>query len=99
MNDPRDGPTTGRPPVTVTRPRNLAVQPTPLVGRQQEVSAVCELLRRPAVRLVTLTGPGGTGKTRIGLQVAEELLEQFDDGAMIVELAPIVDPVLVVPTI
>src|SRR5918997_1485307 len=51
------------------RLNNLPSQPTPLVGREREVAGVCRLLRRREVRLLTLTGPGGTGKTRLGLQV------------------------------
>ncbi len=81
------------------RPNNLPVQPTTLIGRQQEIEAVRELLSRHDVRLVTLTGPGGTGKTRLALQVAAELIDDFQDGVFFVELAPLSDPSLVVPTI
>jgi predicted ATPase/class 3 adenylate cyclase len=82
------------------RPHNLPTQPTTLIGREQELAAVCDLLRQEAGgRLVTLTGPGGTGKTRLGLQVAAELLEVFSDGVFFVGLAPINDPGLVVGTI
>ena len=82
-----------------SRPNNLPVQLTPLIGREQEVTAVQRLVQREGVRLVTLTGPGGTGKTRLGLQVAAELSEVFPDGVYFVNLAPISDPALVVPTI
>ena len=78
---------------------NLPVQPTPFIGREQEVGAVQRLLERDGVRLLTLTGPGGTGKTRVALQVAAELSEGFPDGVFFVDLAPISDPALVVPTI
>ena len=78
---------------------NLPVQPTPFIGREQEVSAVQQLLQRDGVRLLTLTGPGGTGKTRMALQVVAELSESFRDGVYFVNLAPISDPALVVPTI
>ncbi len=71
-----------------SRPNNLPVQLTPLIGREKEVSAVQNLLQREDVRLVTLTGPGGTGKTRLGLQVAAELSDLFTDGVFFVNLAP-----------
>jgi predicted ATPase/class 3 adenylate cyclase len=81
------------------RLNNLPVQPTPLVGRQKEVAEVCGLLRREDVRLLTLTGPGGTGKTRLGLQAAAELLDEFEDGVFFVALAPIRDAELVASSI
>jgi predicted ATPase/class 3 adenylate cyclase len=79
------------------RPNNLPVQLTSFVGRDAEIAAVGDLLDR--ARLVTLTGPGGTGKTRLALQVAAERLSRHADGAFIVELAPISDPALVVSAI
>jgi predicted ATPase/class 3 adenylate cyclase len=79
--------------------QNLPTQPTPFLGREQEVSTVCELLRRPEVRLVTLTGPGGMGKTRLGLQVAAELADQFAEGVFLVRLAPVSDPEQILPAI
>src|SRR5436190_11903944 len=60
-----------------TYPNNLPVQPTPLIGRAKEVALVQNLLQREEVRLLTLTGPGGIGKTRLGLQVAAQLTDRF----------------------
>jgi predicted ATPase/class 3 adenylate cyclase/DNA-binding CsgD family transcriptional regulator len=80
-------------------PNNLPIQPTPFLGREHEVAAIADLLRCEDVRLLTLTGPGGTGKTRLALQVAADLSERFKHGVFFVNLAPISDPALVVPTI
>ncbi len=77
------------------RHHNLPVQPTPFLGREDEVAQVVARLRDPAVRLLTLTGPGGTGKTRLALQAAAEVVEQFPDGVWFVPLAPLSDPALV----
>jgi predicted ATPase/class 3 adenylate cyclase len=78
---------------------NLPAQTTPLIGREVDVERVCDLLRRDDVRIVTLTGAGGVGKTRVGLQVATRLLDHLLDGVFCVPLAPIGDPELVIPTI
>jgi predicted ATPase/Tfp pilus assembly protein PilF len=77
----------------------LPTPPTPLVGRRLEVAAVTALLRRQDVRLVTLIGPGGTGKTRLALAAAEELGRNLRDGAVFVDVAPIRDSALLGPTI
>jgi predicted ATPase/DNA-binding CsgD family transcriptional regulator len=77
----------------------LPAQHTSLVGRVQEVVAVCTLLRQSEVRLLTLTGAGGVGKTRLGLQAAAEVIEDFPDGVCFVPLAPLSDTEFVVPTI
>src|SRR5215216_1032402 len=81
------------------RINNLPAQPTPLIGRERELGEVRDLLRAEGVRLLTLTGAGGMGKTRLGLQVAADLLDEFEDGVFFVELAPITDPALVASTI
>lgn len=89
------------PPLTTldTRPNNLPAQPTTLIGREKELTAIEQLARREDVRLVTLSGPGGTGKTRLGLQVAANLLDDFQHGVYFVNLAPVRDAGLVVSTI
>jgi class 3 adenylate cyclase len=71
---------------------NLPLQPTPLVGREREVLEVCGRLQHEEVSLLTLTGPGGTGKTRLALQAGADLLEDFDDGVFFVALATVTDP-------
>ncbi len=78
---------------------NLPAYLTPLIGREQTVQAGCALLRRAEVRLVTLIGTGGVGKTRLGVQLARDLLEVFADGVCFVPLAPIEEPDLVMPSI
>jgi len=72
---------------------------TSLLGREQEVQFVSSLLQRTEVRLVTLTGPGGVGKTRLGVQVATQVIAHFRDGAFFIPLASLDDPEIVVPTI
>jgi predicted ATPase/class 3 adenylate cyclase len=81
------------------RPTNLPIQPTPLIGREQQLMEALTLVRREAIRLVTLTGAGGTGKTRLSLQVAAELVADFEDGVFFVDLATITDPHLFIPTV
>ena len=81
------------------RQTNLPIQATRLVGRVQELEAAGRLLADEDVRLVTLTGPGGTGKTRLALQLGAEALDRYPDGVYFVELSPIDDPELVPATI
>lgn len=78
-------------------PNNLPVELTSFVGREAEIAGVRELLQTH--RLVTLTGAGGTGKTRLSLEVAAELLDRFRDGVWFIELAPLSDPTLVPNTV
>jgi predicted ATPase len=81
------------------QPNNLPIQPTSLVGRDVDLASARALLSRPEVRLLTLSGAGGTGKTRLGLQLAANLLDDFADGVFLIPLAPIIDPKLVISTI
>lgn len=98
---PEDELPAGFPPLVspVARPSNLPLQLTPFIGRQREVAAASHLLRREEVRLLTLTGPGGTGKTRLALHVAEMVSEDFERGVYFVSLASVSDFRLIAPTI
>jgi len=80
-------------------PTNLVAPPTALVGRDAELAMVTRMLRDEAARLVTLTGPGGSGKTRLGQEIAAELLDAFPDGVFFVDLAGLSDPTLVLAAI
>jgi predicted ATPase/class 3 adenylate cyclase len=78
---------------------NLPLQPTPLIGRDKEVAQVRDLLRHHETHLLTLTGPGGTGKTRLALQAAADLLDDFSDGTFFVPLATLSEAELFLPAV
>jgi predicted ATPase/DNA-binding SARP family transcriptional activator len=77
----------------------LPAPPNPLIGRSTEVAAVAALLQDTDMRIVTLSGPGGSGKTRLALQVAWDMRERFADGVVFIPLAPLHDPSLVIDAI
>src|SRR6266436_1930192 len=93
--------TAAQKPVRHLEPRasNLPVSRTGFVGREKETAAAGELLLRPDVRLVTVTGPGGIGKTRLAVEVASTLSEKFPGGAYFVSLSPLSDPGLIAAVI
>jgi len=78
-------------------PNNLPAQLTSFIGREKEIAEIQSKIEN--VRLLTLIGPGGTGKTRLSLQIATAQMANFKDGAWLVELAPISDPALIIATI
>ena len=81
------------------RPTNLPAQATPLVGRAGELEALQALLADDSIRLLTLTGPGGSGKTRLAVHAAAEAVDLFPNGVWLVSLEAVEDPALVLPTI
>jgi predicted ATPase/DNA-binding XRE family transcriptional regulator len=80
-------------------PHDLPVPSTPLIGREREVAAIVDVLERDGVRLLSLVGPGGVGKTRLALAAAQQVAARLPDSAVFVDLAPIRDPALVLPAI
>jgi predicted ATPase/Tfp pilus assembly protein PilF len=82
-----------------SRPNNLPVLTTPFLGREDELNEVIKLLRDPSCRLLTLIGPGGIGKTRLGLQSGAELIEEFNHGVFFIPLAPLTSSDYLISTI
>jgi predicted ATPase/class 3 adenylate cyclase len=80
-------------------PNNLPAQMTPLIGRESDLNEILTRLQNEKVRMLTLTGPGGTGKTRLGLQAGADMIEHFEDGVFLVDLAPIHERGSVLPAI
>jgi predicted ATPase len=87
------------PPLKTLYRSNLPVPATPFLGREHELAEIVERLTHPDTRLLTLTGPGGTGKTRLALQAAAQASEHYPDGITWIPLAPLRDPALLIPTI
>jgi len=87
------------PPLKTLHQTNLPITATPFLGRSRELAEVTQLLADRELRLLTLTGPGGTGKTRLALQAAAESGDSYRDGVFWVPLAPVRDPSLVLSTV
>jgi len=87
------------PPIRSLYRTNLPVPATPFLGREAELAVVAGMLGEPEVRLVSLVGPGGMGKTRLALQAAAEASDAYPDGVFWAPLAPLRDPALVLPTV
>jgi predicted ATPase/Tfp pilus assembly protein PilF len=86
-------------PPAGSAPHNLPAPTTNFIGRKTQLTEVTDLLRQSQARLITLTGPGGTGKTRLGLEASRSMLDQFPHGIYFIDLAPIQDPALLASTI
>ncbi|HEY4020247.1 MAG TPA: helix-turn-helix domain-containing protein [Pseudonocardiaceae bacterium] len=90
---------TAAPKPPANSPHNLVEEATSFIGRVEEIAHILELLERSEVRLITLTGPGGSGKTRLALRVAATALDSFPDGVFLVSLGALADPALVASTV
>ena len=77
----------------------LPGQPTPIIGRDRDLEVLCDLLAAPGIQALTMVGPGGVGKTRLALSLARRVADRYSDGAVWVELAPLADHTLVLPTV
>ena len=91
-------------PVSVAAPGwnrdpSLPGEPTPIIGRERDLEVLCDLLATPGTQSLTLAGPGGVGKTRLALSLARRVADRYRDGAVWVELAPLADHTLVLPTV
>ena len=85
--------------LTDSYPSNLPAPLTSLIGREQNLATLCDILRNTQVRLLTLTGPGGIGKTQLALRIAEDLVDAFKEGVFFVALASLTDPALLIPAL
>ena len=85
-------------PPPAERPIHLPRQPGPIIGRAAEIADARQWLQRAYVRLLTFTGPAGVGKTRLAVEVAASLVEEFDHGVFLIDLSPLGEPALVLPT-
>ena len=94
----RDPSLTPEPPELRAR-RHLPAQPNQFIGRERELGEIVDLIARRQARLITFTGTGGIGKTRLALQAGERLIAHFEDGVWFADLSPLSDPELVAPAI
>ena len=90
---------TQREAMSVALLRSMPKPTTPLIGREQERQDLAQLLTAPGARLVTVTGPGGIGKTRLAIATAEDIAGHFDGGTVFVDLSPVSDAAMVMRTI
>jgi predicted ATPase len=99
LEEIKRGAPTGDARLKTTRVTNLPPQVTRFIGREKQLGEVADLISQPDCRLLTLTGPGGVGKTRLALKAAEAQLSAFREGVFFVALAPVTEPEFIVPAI